>query len=96
MKQFVLRLYIDGLTQRSERAIKLIRHICESELAGDYDLAVIDVVDCPHLAEQDKILATPTLIKELPQPKRRIIGNLSNGKKVLGSLEIPRDSQLFE
>jgi len=96
MKQFVLRLYISGHTTRSERAIKLIRHICESELAGDYDLDVIDVFDCPHLAEQDKVLATPTLIKELPQPSRRVIGDLSDRSKVLVSLDIPCSGPFFD
>lgn len=96
MKQLVLRLYISGLTTRTENAIRSIRTICESELEGKYDFAVIDVVDCPHLAEQAKILATPTLIKEFPLPQRRIIGDLTDRNKVMGSLDIINSDQFFE
>jgi circadian clock protein KaiB len=79
-----------------------LRRICEQELAGQYALEVIDVLENPQLAEDEKILATPTLIKQLPPPLRRVIGDLSDTEKVLLGLEVrpqasaqtpPHDSQ---
>jgi circadian clock protein KaiB len=88
MNKFLLRLYITGQTQKSERAIANMRHICEQELNGWYELVVIDVLERPQLAEDEKILATPTLIKELPPPLRRVIGDLSDTDKVLLGLDM--------
>lgn len=85
---YILRLYITGHTARSERAISNLRRICQEELGGKYDLLVIDVLEQPQLAEEQKILATPTLIKQLPQPLRRIIGDLSDTEKVLLGLDV--------
>jgi circadian clock protein KaiB len=82
-------LYIAGRTMRSERAVLQLRHFCETALAGQYDLAIIDVLEQPHLAEAEKILATPTLIKILPPPLRRIIGDLSDVDQVLLGLDLP-------
>ena len=91
--QYQLKLYVTGRTPRSERAIASIQQICEVELHGQYELAVIDVLENPQLAEDEKILATPTLIKELPPPLRRLIGDLSDGEKVLLGLDIVAQSQ---
>ena len=88
MNKFVLKLYITGQTLKSERAIANMRRICEQELNGQYDLVVIDILERPQLAEDEKILATPTLIKELPPPLSRVIGDLSDTEKVLLGLDL--------
>lgn len=75
-------------SSRSATAIANLRRICEQELEGQYDLEIIDVLEYPDLAENEKILATPTLIKSLPLPLRRVIGDLSNTEKVLLGLEV--------
>jgi circadian clock protein KaiB len=71
-------------------AIANLRRICEQELRGQYELQIIDVLEHPQVAEDDKILATPTLIKQLPPPLRRVIGDLSDKEKVLLGLEVRR------
>ncbi|MBT3380638.1 MAG: circadian clock protein KaiB [Lentisphaerae bacterium] len=92
MDEYVLKLYVTGRTPRSERAINSLRGICETELAGRYVLVVVDVLEQPALAEDERILATPTLVKELPPPLRRMIGDLSDKEKVLLGLDLqPRD-----
>ncbi len=94
MSQFILKLYITGRTPKSERAIVNLSKLCETELKGEYTLRVIDVLENPQLAEDEKIIATPTLIKVLPPPLRRVIGDLSNTEKVLLGLDlnsIPED-----
>lgn len=73
---------------RTATAIANLRRICEDELHGQYDLEIIDVLEHPDLAEDEKILATPTLIKSLPLPLRRVIGDLSDTEKVLLGLEV--------
>jgi circadian clock protein KaiB len=88
MNKFVLKLYITGQTPRSEAAIANLRKICETELNGVYEMVIIDILERPQLAEDEKILATPTLIKELPPPLRRIIGDLSDTEKVLLGLDL--------
>ncbi len=88
MKTIILKLYVTGYTSRSEQAIKNLRRICETELKGQYKMEVIDVLENPGIAEKDKILATPALIKHLPPPLRRIIGDLSDMDKVLLALDI--------
>ncbi|MFQ3574363.1 MAG: circadian clock protein KaiB [Thermodesulfovibrionales bacterium] len=88
MNKYLLKLYVTGRTSRSERAISNLRRICEEELKGQYEMIVIDVLERPQLAEEEKILATPTLIKQLPPPLRRIIGDLSDTEKVLLGLDI--------
>lgn len=88
MTEFVLKLYITGKTIRSEHAIANLRALCEKELATDYRVEVIDVLEYPQLAEQARILATPTIIKELPPPMRRVIGDLSDLEKVLAGLDL--------
>ena len=88
MSKFTLRLYISGKTQQSERAIADLYRICEEEFKGEYELAIIDVLENPEMADAAKIRATPTLIKDLPPPLRRIIGDLSNKEQVLIGLEL--------
>jgi len=88
MNNFVLTLYVTGQTSRSERAIANLRRICEEDLQGQYQMIVVDVLERPQLAEDEKILATPTLIKALPPPLRRIIGDLSDKDKVLLGLDL--------
>lgn len=86
--KFLLKLYITGQTPRSERAIANLRRICEEDLHGRYEMLIIDLLERPQLAEDERIMATPTLIKELPPPLRRIIGDLSDTEKVLLGLDL--------
>jgi circadian clock protein KaiB len=88
MDRYLLKLYITGLTSRSQRAVATLQRLCDSELSGRYDLLVVDVLEQPELAEQDKVLATPTVIKEHPEPQRRIIGDLSDAARVLAALDL--------
>lgn len=88
MTQFVLKLYIAGRTPRTEQAITGIREICERDLGGRYELVVIDVLERPQLAENERILATPTLVRELPPPLRRVVGDLSDKDRVLVGLDL--------
>lgn len=88
MSKYVLKLYITGKTPRSERAIENLRRICEEGMTSEYEVVIIDVLERPQLAEDEKILATPTLIKVLPPPIRRIIGDLSDTDKVLLGLDL--------
>ncbi len=88
MRKYILRLYITGRTSHSDSAISNLRRICERDLEAEYELEVIDVLERPQLAEDEKILATPTLVRELPPPMRRIVGDLSDREKVLLGLDI--------
>jgi circadian clock protein KaiB len=88
MNKFRLRLYITGRTSQSQNAIENLRRICEADLQGRYEIEVIDVLENPGLAEHEKILATPTLVKRLPEPVRKIIGDLSDRAKVLLGLDL--------
>ena len=87
---YVLRLYVAGLTARSRSAIANITSICEEYLENRYDLQVIDVFQRPILAREEQIVATPTLVKKLPMPLRRLIGDLSEKEKVLVGLDLRR------
>lgn len=87
-KTYILKLYVAGNTPNSMRALKTLRNILETEFRGIYALKVIDVLKNPQLAEEDKILATPTLAKILPPPVRRIIGDLSDRERVLIGLDL--------
>jgi circadian clock protein KaiB len=91
-KQFLLRLYVTGLTPRSTQAIDTIKAICEEELKGRYNLEVIDLAKQPELAREADIVAAPTLIKKLPLPLRRLIGDLSNKERVLLGLDLRQKS----
>ena len=76
--KYVLRLFVAGATARSHEAVLRVRQLCEAELKGNCKLEVIDIYQQPKLAHTNQIVATPTLIKELPRPVRRFIGNLAN------------------
>ncbi len=84
----LLRLYVAGNTERSARAISNIREICETHLKGRYQLEVIDIYQQPALARGQQIVATPTLIKQLPPPLRRVIGDLSKTERILVGLDL--------
>lgn len=88
MPTYLLKLFVTGASSRTGTAIANLNRICEQELAGRYELEIIDVLEHPELAEDQKILATPTLIKSLPLPLRRVIGDMSNTEKVLLGLEV--------
>lgn len=96
MNKYQLKLFITGQTIRSGRAITNLRRILEKELGMGYELIIIDVLEQPQDAEHEKILATPTLIKEFPPPVRRIIGDLSDTKRVLQGLELPQQQSSGE
>ena len=87
---YVLRLYVAGLTPRSRRAIANLRSICDEYLKGRCDLEVVDVFKRPVLAREEQIFATPTLVKKVPAPLRRFIGDLSEREKVLIGLDLVR------
>lgn len=83
-----LRLYVAGQTPKSMTALANLRRICEEHLAGQYKIEVIDILKEPHRAKGDEIFAVPTLVKKLPEPVRKIIGDLSNTDRVLVGLEL--------
>ena len=87
-ERYVLRLYVTGMTSRSARAVKNLQAICDEYLAGRYDLEVIDIYQQPVLTRGEQIIAAPTLIKKLPLPMRRIIGDMSNRDRVLLGLDL--------
>jgi circadian clock protein KaiB len=86
--EYVLRLYVSGQTPRSVLAIENMRRICAEYLSQHYTLEVIDIYQHPEACQQQQIIAVPTLIKVLPHPLRRIIGDLSNTEKVLVGLDL--------
>ncbi len=83
-----LRLYIAGTTPRAIRALANLQRLCEAHLAGQYQIEVIDLLEKPQLAKGDQIFAVPTLVRKLPVPVRKIIGDLSNTEKVLVGLDL--------
>jgi len=85
--RYILRLYVTGSTGRSLRAVYNLKKICEEHLP-DYDLEVIDIYKDPEAAREAQIVAAPTLVKKLPQPIRRFVGDLSNTQKILVGLDI--------
>jgi circadian clock protein KaiB len=87
-ERYELRLYIAGTTPASGKAVENLRAICEEHLKGRYELTVIDVFQQPVLAKNEQIIAVPTLIKKLPAPLRRIVGDLSNEHRVLLGLDL--------
>jgi len=86
--KYVLRLYVAGLTPKSARAIANVKTICDEYLAGRYELKVIDIYQQPKLAEGEQIIAAPTLIKQLPLPLRRFIGDMSDTERFLVGLDL--------
>ena len=91
-ERYILRLYVTGMTSRSSRAVSNLRAICDEYLDGRYDLEIIDIYQQPVLAKGEQIIAAPTLIKKLPLPMRRIIGDMSNREHVLLGLDLIRGS----
>jgi circadian clock protein KaiB len=85
---YVLRLFVSGLTPRSQRAIDNLKAICEEYLKDRYDLKVIDIFQQPELAQAEQIIAAPTLVKELPLPLRKFIGDMSQTEKILVGLKV--------
>lgn len=85
---YVLRLYITGMTPNSKKAVQNVKKICEEYLAGRYELEIIDIYQQPALAAGEQIIAAPTLIKKLPLPLKRLIGDMSNTEKVLSGLDL--------
>jgi len=88
--KYILRLYVTGTTTRSVLALTNLKKICEEYLEGRYELEVIDLYQIPSLAKDEQIIAAPTLIKKLPLPFRRIIGDMSNIEKVLLGLDLKK------
>jgi circadian clock protein KaiB len=91
--RYKLRLFITGTTARSTRAIENMRRICEENLQDRYDLEVVDVYQNPEATRELQVVATPTLVKILPEPLRRIIGDLSDEERVLAGLDLIQISQ---
>jgi circadian clock protein KaiB len=88
LSKYILTLYVTGTSPRTRVAIDNLNRICTQELDGRYELEIVDVLEHPQRAEDERILATPTLIKQLPLPLRRVIGDLSDKDKVLLGLEV--------
>ncbi|MCL4195313.1 MAG: circadian clock KaiB family protein [Thermoguttaceae bacterium] len=88
--RYRLRLYVTGMTARSIRAIANLKAICEEWLPGRYDLEVLDIHQHPEMAREQDVIAAPTLVKELPPPLRRLIGDLSNSQRVLAGLGLEK------
>jgi circadian clock protein KaiB len=95
VKEWTLRLYIAGTTQKALAALSNLKAICEEHLKDQYSIEVIDLLKNPQLGEGDQILATPTLVRALPTPIKKIIGNLANTERVLVGLDL-RPQQLEE
>ncbi|MDQ1246338.1 MAG: circadian clock protein KaiB [Actinomycetota bacterium] len=91
--KYVLRLYISGKTPRSEHAVVNIKKLCETYLKGRHELTVVDLYQVPEEATDQQIIVTPTLIKSLPPPLRRLIGDLSNRNRVLLALDLEPEEQ---
>jgi circadian clock protein KaiB len=87
-QKYIFRLYVSGATAKSTRAVENIRNLSEKYLKGRYELEVIDIFQHPEIARRDQIIAAPTLIKKLPLPLRRFIGDLSETERIIVNLEI--------
>jgi circadian clock protein KaiB len=92
-ERYILRLYVTGMTPRSLRALKNLQTICDEYLKGRYDLEVVDIYQQPVLTKGEQIIAAPTLIKKLPLPMRRIIGDMSDRDRVLLGLDLVQASE---
>lgn len=92
--RYILRLYVTGSTARSLRAVHNLRKICEEHLPNQYDLEVIDIYKDPQAAREAQIIAAPTLVKKLPRPIRKFVGDLSNTQKILVGLDIYKRQDL--
>jgi circadian clock protein KaiB len=87
--EYLFHLYITGATPNSTRAVRNIKEICELHLKGRYELLIMDIYQQPELAKMEQIIAAPTLVKKLPLPARRLIGDLSDRPRVLAALGLP-------
>jgi circadian clock protein KaiB len=88
IKKWNLRLYVAGQTPKSVTALANLKRICDEHMNGEYSVEVIDLMENPQLARRDQIVAIPTLVRELPSPLKRIIGDLSNTERVLVGLDV--------
>ena len=86
--KYILRLYVTGSSSRSLKAIQNLKKICDEHFPDDYDLEVIDIYKNPGVAREEQIIAAPTLVKKLPTPLRKFVGDLSNTKKILLGLDL--------
>lgn len=86
-----LRLYVAGQTPKSLTAFANLKRLCEEHLSGKYDIEVIDLVENPQLAQGDQIVAVPTLVRKLPEPFKRVIGNLSDAERFLVGMDLKRE-----
>ncbi len=93
---YLLRLFVTGLTPRSLEAIENVRNLCEQHLKGRHRLEVIDIYQLPKAASEDQIVAVPTLVKKLPLPSRRFVGNMTNKNEILAGLDIRIDEKPIE
>ncbi len=91
-RHYVLRLYVTGSTLRSAKAIETIRALCDDYLAGHYDLTVVDIYQQPTAAQDDQIIAAPTLVKSEPLPHKRLIGDLSDRDRILVGLDLTHET----
>ncbi len=87
-ERYVLRLYVTGMTSKSTQAVLNIKKICEENLKGRYELEVIDIYQQPVLAKDEQIIAAPTLVKKLPFPLRKLIGDMSDKERILLGLDL--------
>jgi circadian clock protein KaiB len=85
---YELRLYVAGLTPHSQKAIRNVTAVCQEHLAGRYELQIIDIYQQPRLAKGEQIIAVPTLVKQLPHPLRKLIGNMSDRQNILVGLDL--------
>lgn len=88
MKKYLMKLFVAGDSPRSERAIQNLEQLCDRAMRDNYEITIVDVLEQPAIAEEDKVMATPTLIKLTPYPTRRIVGDLSDQAKVLSILGV--------
>lgn len=95
MTNYEFRLYVTDETGRSRRAAANLRALCEARLEGFYELEVVDVLDRPDLAEEDRIIATPTVIRLVPLPQRRVIGDLSDLSLAAAALDLPDTQEVL-
>jgi len=90
---YVLRLYVSGLTPNSRKAIANVRKLCQENLEGRYQLEIIDIYQQPIFAKEGQIIAAPTLVKELPPPLRKFVGDMSHTERILLGLDVRTDSR---
>jgi len=87
-ERYILRLFVAGITPKSERAIRSVKEVCEQYLKGRYDLEIVDIYQRPETLKEDQVVVAPTLIKRLPEPLRRLIGDMTDREKILVGLNL--------